>query len=462
VKKLTIFLFGIFVILVSILYTQNKVSAKPDDDFVAGQILVKFKESVSPSEVDQIHKKLGGKVKKTIPQISVQVVNIGNKNVGEIVSAYARDGRVEYVEPNYIASALTSDKFFDRQWGLHNIGQEEGISDADIDAPEAWQIEPGNSTMLIAILDSGIDQDHPDLMGKITANNDFTGSGTVNDFYGHGTHVAGIAAANTDNGIGVAGIGYQSRLLNGKVLNDQGLGAYSWIAEGIFWAVDQGAKVINLSLGGSRKSVTLEDAVNHAWENNVVVVAAAGNSGNTRKLYPAYYQNCIAVAATDNNDIKASFSSYGSWVDVAAPGENIFSTFPNHPFYIETAYERSQEYDFANGTSMSSPFVAGIAALVWNTEYGNDAQSVRNQIEETADAIPGTGLYWQWGRVNACNAVGGDCSSSTPQPSSTPTPEPSPTATPTPDPGCLSCFKDVCDGRCHPKEIGTGCPDCKL
>ena len=470
-KKLTILLSILFVILASIWLTQNQVSAKPDNDFVAGEILVKFKESVSPSEVGEAHKKLGGKIKKTISGLNVQVVDVGNKNIGEIVSAYAGDSRVEYVEPNYIAFALTSDGYFDRQWGLNNIGQltcnmadticVEGTNDADIDAPEAWNETTGDPAILIAILDSGIDQDHPDLDGKVSLSKNFTDSSTVDDLYGHGTHVAGIAAANTDNQIGVAGIGHQSELLNGKVLNDEGLGAYSWIAEGITWATDNGAKVINLSLGGSRRSITLESAVNYAWQNGVVVVAAAGNSANTQRLYPAYYHNSIAVAATDNNDVKASFSSYGSWVDVAAPGENIFSTFPNHSFYIQTTYGRSQNYDFANGTSMSSPFVSGIAALVWATDIDADIQTVRNRIETTADPISGTGVYWTWGRVNACNAVGGNCSGSTPQPSSTPTPEPSPTDTPTPDPQCSVCFKSVCDGRCHPFKDGIGCPDCK-
>jgi len=452
-KKLATLLFGVLVFAISIfvLFNNNQASAEGKNDFVTGEILVKWKDTATPSEISAIHKKLDNRVKKIIPAIGVQVIEVGNKKVGEVVSAYARNSRVEYVEPNYIASALVDDSRFERQWGLNNIGQETcntaedicvtGTVDADIDAPEAWAIATGNPTILIAILDSGIDQDHPDFIGKIEANEDFTGSGTVDDTYGHGTHVAGIAAANTNNSLGVSGIGYQSRLLNGKVLNDEGYGAYTWIAEGIIWATDNGAKVINLSLGGSRKSITLEDAVNYAWTSGVVVVAAAGNSGNTRKLYPAYYPNCISVAATDNNDVKASFSTYGSWVDVAAPGENIYSTFPNHTFYLQTVYGRSLEYDFGNGTSMSSPFVAGIAALVWDTEFGNDAQSVRDQIEQTADAIPGTGTYWQWGRVNACNAVGGSCSGEPDQ--------------------CSTCFKGICDGRCHPLKEDLSCPDCQ-
>lgn len=473
-KKLTVLLLGIFVVIASafVLWTRNQVSAEGNNEFAKGEILVKFKESVSPSEVAEVHKKLGGRVKETIHGINVQVVDIGSKKVGEAVSAYARNGRVEFAEPNFIASALTDDTYFDRQWGLNNTGQETcntagdicttGTPDADIDAPEAWNFTTGNPEVKIAILDTGIDQNHPDLDDKLVENVNFTTSGTVDDLYGHGTHVAGIAAAETNNAQGVAGVGYNSSLLNVKVLGDDGSGYYSWIANGINWAADNGVKVINMSLGGGQKSSTLEMAVNYAWGKGAVLVAAAGNSNNPSRTYPAYYSNCIAVAATNNNDTKASFSSYGSWVDIAAPGENIYSTFPNHTFYLQTKYGRSNDYDFGSGTSMSTPHVAGIAALVWALEPGLSKQEVRSRIEQTSDPISGTGSYWIWGRVNACNAVGGNCSEVTPSPTPTPTSEPSPEPTPTPEPdACYNyCFKGVCDGQCHPVKDLPGCPDC--
>lgn len=453
-KKITIFLCAVFVTAISVfvLLNQNQVSAEANNDFAAREILVKFKESANSNEIGEIHKKLGGRVKETIPGIGVQVVDVGGKKVGEAVSAYARSRQVEYVEPNYIAHALESpdDIDFSKQWGMHNSGLDGGKEDADIDAPEAWDYTLGSPEVKIAILDTGIDQNHEDLEAKIGLQDNFTESDTLDDLYGHGTHVAGIAAATTNNSTGVAGVGYQSSLMNVKVLGDNASGYYSWIASGIIWAADNGADVINLSLGAGRKSIALEDAVNHAWGKGVVIVAAAGNSNNSSKTYPAYYSNCIAVAATDNNDVKASFSSYGSWVDVAAPGENIYSTFPNHSYTIG----KSLKYDYGNGTSMSAPFVAGIAALVWATDLGVSNQAVREQIETTADVIAGTGKYWVWGRVNACNAVGGNCSG---EPSPTPTPEP------TPSPGsedCSMCFKGVCDGRCHPFKDGEGCPDC--
>jgi thermitase len=453
-----------------ILWTRNQVSAKGPDDFLPAEILVKFKQGVPPAEAADVHRRLGGKVRQTIPGIDVQVVAV-TRGVGEAVSAYAREGLVAFVEPNFIASALVDDTYFDNQWGLDNTGQETcntvgsicttGTPDADIDAPGAWEITTGSSGVKIAILDSGIDQDHPDLDDKVVGRVNFTTSGTVDDLYGHGTHVAGIAAAETNNEQGVAGVGYNSSLLSVKVLGDDGYGAYSWIASGIVWAADNGGKVINMSLGGAQRSSTLEDAVNYAWNEGAVIVAAAGNDGNPSRTYPGYYTNCIAVAATDNNDAKASFSSYGRWVDVAAPGENVYSTFPNHAFYLQDVYGRSNNYDFGSGTSMSTPHVAGIAALVWTVEPEFTNRQVRDRIEETADAIPGTGSYWTWGRVNACNAVGGSCSGTEPTPTPTSTPEPSPEPSPTPQPdACSTCFKGVCDGRCHPAKEGPDCPDC--
>ena len=322
-KKIAILLTGLLIVFafMLIMFKGKQISAEDKPGYVKGELLVKFKENVSAEEISDTHRKLGGKVKSTISGLNVQVIEV-NKGVGEMMSAYAKSGRVEYAEPDYIAYPLTNDVYFNRQWGMNNTGQQTcnmagdicttGTPDADIDAPEAWNITTGNSAIKIAILDSGIDQNHPDLMNKVVANANFSDSNTVDDLYGHGTHVAGIAAATTGNDTGVAGVGYQAVLMNGKVLNDTGYGAYSWIANGITWAADGGAKVINLSVGNGQRSSTLEAAVNYAWNKGAVVVAAAGNSANPSKTYPAYYTNCIAVAATNNNDVMASFSSYGS------------------------------------------------------------------------------------------------------------------------------------------------------
>ncbi len=401
--------------------------------YAPDRILVRFAPGVSASTMAAIHRANGAVLIREIPKIGVQVLKVPSNRVSQMVAAYSRNPNVLYTEPDYLAYAIDTpdDTYFAQQWGMHNTGQTGGTPDADIDAPEAWGITTGTAGIKIAILDTGIDQDHPDLDDKLAGNINFTNSPTRDDLYGHGTHVAGIAAAETNNTQGVAGVGYKSSLLNVKVLNDQGSGYYSWIANGIVWAADNGAHVINMSLGGKQKSSTLENAVNYAWSKGVVVVAAAGNDGNPSPNYPAKYENCIAVAATDDDDAKAGFSNYGDWVDVAAPGLYIYSTFPNHPYAIG----KSLNYDYGSGTSMATPHVAGLAALVWASGYGTGNQAVRDRIELYADPIAGTGTYWIHGRINACNAVGGNCPYGGEQPTPTPSPTPTPTATPTPGPG---------------------------
>jgi thermitase len=413
---------------------QSSPPAPPP--LASGRILVKFEPGTSPAEKAAVHRLQGGKPVRVIPGIEVEVVRVPARAEEIKAAGYARSPHVAYAEPDYIAHAQKdpNDTSFAKQWGLDNDGQAydlgSGTQDADIDWPEAWGIAIGPAEVVIAILDSGIDQDHPDLSGKLVDNANFTDSSTVDDNYGHGTHVAGIAAANTNNAAGVAGVGYNSSLLNVKVLNDVGWGGYSWVAAGIVWAADNGAQVINMSLGYYRKSFTLQDAVDYAWGKGVLLVAAAGNDGSSRKLYPAAYSNCIAVAATDDDDQRVDepgwwASNYGDWVEVAAPGLYIYSTFPDHDYYIG----KSLKYDYGSGTSMSTPFVAGLAGLLFGQDTSRTNDQVRALIASSADPIPGTGILWIHGRINACKAVGGDCVYELEEP------PPEPTPTPLPDPG---------------------------
>lgn len=324
------------------------------------------------------------------------VLKVPKGQAEKFVNLYKFSPFVEYAEQDYIAEALltVNDPYFGKQWGMNKIS-----------ASSAWDLATGSPNIKIAILDSGTDEDHEDLLLEVAAKVNMTSSPTTNDLYGHGTHVAGIAAALTNNGLGVAGVGFNSSLMNVKVLDDQGFGYYSWIANGITWAANNGAKVINMSLGGSFPSKTLQNAIDYAWRKGVLLACAAGNNGNKQRVYPAYYQNCMAVAATDENDKKTSFSTYGTWVDVAAPGVNIFSSFPNHPFYIGTNYGRSQNYDYGSGTSMATPHVAGLAGLVFGKYPSFSNSQVRQKIESTADRIYGTGTYWTKGRINAFKAL---------------------------------------------------------
>ncbi|MBI2853966.1 MAG: S8 family serine peptidase [Chloroflexi bacterium] len=360
-------------------------------DFAPDRILVKFQPGTPDKVKAAVNQRHGGSVIGVVPGIDVQVVKVARSSAATKARAYRTEAGVKFAELDYTATAIfdPSDTYYGNQWGMDQIQM-----------PQAWDITQGSPAVKIAILDTGIDQDHPDLAAKIVANQNYTSSSTVDDLYGHGSHVAGIAAAITNNSTGVAGVGFDSSLMNVKVLDDSGSGYYSWISSGITWAADNGAKVINMSLGGRSGSSTLQSAVDYAWSKGVVVVAAAGNNGNSVPSYPAYYSNTIAVAATDQSDARASFSTYGSWVDVAAPGVNIFSTLPNHANAIG-----GLNYDYLSGTSMATPHVAGLAALIWATPYGTSASAVRSRIEDNADQVSGTGTYWQYGRINAYRAV---------------------------------------------------------
>lgn len=388
-------------------------TASSDNAFVPGRVLVKFHDNRSAAASLRAY---GLQTGDLVGDTGAHSISVPAGKEEQLVTALSRNKNVEYAELDAIVRAETTDTYYAGQYALENHGQSfltgkgvmisGGTEDADVDAPEAWSVTRGNGTV-VAILDSGITSDNEDISGKIIGAANFSSAGTTEDYYGHGTHVAGIVAAATDNGVGVAGVCPDCTVLNAKVLNDSGYGSASSVANGIAWSVDNGAQVINMSLG-SRSSRTLAKAVDNAWGQGVVLVAAAGNSANSSKLYPAAYSNVIAVAATDNADQKASFSSFGSWVDVAAPGENVFSTFPNHPFFISTEYGRALGYDVGSGTSMASPVVAGIAALTIAAQPAASNADIRAKIAASSDAIAGTGTYWQFGRANADGAVNSD------------------------------------------------------
>jgi thermitase len=379
---------------------------------IAGHIMVKFRDNGAAAAVLRQHSFREG---PAIGSTGAQRIQVPAGKESQLIQALSRNPAVEYAEPDELVTAATADEYFPRQYALQNSGQSftntantlsvaGGTADADVDAVEAWNVTTGTG-IKVAVLDSGVASDNGDITPKVVARANFSNGKAGEDNYGHGTHVAGIVAATANNTTGVAGVCPGCTILDGKVLNDSGVGSSSALADGINWAVSNGAKVINMSLG-VRASRTLETAVNNAWSKGVVLVAAAGNGGGQAKLYPGAYRNVIAVAATDNTDAKASFSNYGaSWVDVAAPGVNVYSTFPNHTFVLGTQNKRSFGYDVGDGTSMSAPIVAATAALAWSSHAGATNTSIRANVESTADKISGTGTNWAHGRVNANNAV---------------------------------------------------------
>lgn len=354
--------------------------------FVDGEVLVKFRSGGQiAAPVD--HARIGAQPIDVLRRIDVQRVALPKSvSVAQALAHYRSLPNVEYAEPNYIAQhfqVTPNDPSYGSQWALPKIG-----------APTGWSVTTGSSGVVIAIVDTGVDKNHSDLVGKLVAGYDFVNNDSdADDDNGHGTHCAGIAAAITNNGIGVAGVDWNARIMPVKVLNASGSGSYAGIANGITWAADNGADVISMSLGGSSGSTTLQNAITYAAGKNVVLVAAAGNSNTTAASYPAYYTQCIAVGSTTSTDARSSFSNYGaSWVDVAAPGSSIYSTYDGNT------------YATLSGTSMAAPHVAGLAGLVW-AKLGTSASAstVRSTIEQNCDNI---GTWIAYGRINVAKALG--------------------------------------------------------
>ncbi len=355
-------------------------------EFVPGQVLVKFKSDAPLVSVQAVLSAQDVRAVGKVPALGVQRLTVPEGQELAIIVALQHHPLVEYAEPNYIIHAVLApnDPSFPSQWGL-----------AKIRAPQAWDVTTGNSDLTIAIVDSGIDLDHPDLNGKIILGYDYVNEDWIpDDDYGHGTHVAGIAAAWTNNGQGVAGVSWGARLMALKALDAGGDGTYANVASAVTYAADNGAKIINLSLGGDHDSQTLHEAVIYAHNKGCVVVAATGNNGGP-VLYPAKYTEVFAVAATDSNDARAWFSSYGPEVDVAAPGVSIYSTY------------LGGGYTSIDGTSMAAPHVAGLAALVWSEYPGYTNDQVEGRIEMTAVDLGTLGWdqYYGHGRIDAHAAL---------------------------------------------------------
>ena len=244
-------------------------------------------------------------------------------------------------EVDALPSSIPNDSYFPKQWALQKM--------------QGWQTTSGGSQVLVAVLDTGIDAQHEDLAGKVVGSVNFTKSATASDVLGHGTHIAGIITATANNGIGVAGFAPNARLLNVKIADDNGMVWASTIAEGIIWAVDNGARIINMSLVVPTSYPALEEAVNYASGKGVVLIAAAGNNIKSIPVYPAYYPNVIAVSATDSDGRLWAESNNGDWVDVYAPGVEIFSTNPGN------------SYGYLSGTSMATAYATAAAALMFDT-----------------------------------------------------------------------------------------------
>lgn len=301
---------------------------------------------------------------------------------------------IKYVEENALHEAFSTpnDPYFDDQYAPQ-----------EVNADDAWDTTQGDPSVTIGIVDTGAQYDHADLAGNYAPNPgyDFVDDDgnpapdAPNDEY-HGTHVSGIAGAVTDNGTGVAGIS-DSALINGRALDESGRGNTSDIADAIEWATDQGANVINLSLGGGGYTSTMKNAVSYADGNGVLVVAAAGNDGSQGVSYPAAYSECIAVSALDPDGSFSSYSQYGEKVELCAPGSNVLST----------TTDARGSYEYLSGTSMATPVVAGVAGLTL-AQWDLTNDELRAHLKDTAVDVGLSEQKQGSGRVDAANAVSTD------------------------------------------------------
>lgn len=372
--------------------------------YASGELIINFERDSGIVQADALENlgPLGGaadfKVEQSLPALDAQLISLPQleneqnreareRTLEQTRSSLEASPLIESVEYNYLRqpTAAPNDPGFDRQYGLRQIN-----------APQAWDTTRGAGAE-IAVVDTGIDDGHPDLRGKLSGQYDYVnGDREAEESIfggGHGTHVSGIAAADTNNGAGVAGSCYDCSIFAAKAQGNFG-GTDSDIARAITGSTDRGAEVINLSLGGPARSDLLERAVEYARSRDSLPVAAAGNSGDSTVNYPAGYSEVVAVAATDSSDRRASYSSTGSFVDVAAPGSNVLSTVPGG-------------YGEKSGTSMASPHAAGVAGLL--ASQGLSANQIEQRLLATAvDKGPdGDDPFYGAGRVDAEAAVGG-------------------------------------------------------
>ncbi|MCZ6542035.1 MAG: S8 family serine peptidase [Planctomycetota bacterium] len=295
-----------------------------------------------------------------------------------------------------IAQTIPNDNDFDLQYALLNTGQTGGIPDADIDATDAWDETTGSAALLLAVLDAGMDE-HVEFAGRLVDGwNTASNNGDTSDSCGsHGTHVGGIAAATGNNTIGIAGVNWAVWVMPVRVLNGCN-GTESPLADGIIYATDHGADVINMSLQFADGTNYLHDAVTYGYMSGVVLVAAAGNFGFSGGVaFPARWDETIAVAATDNQDQRWSGSNQGPQLTVAAPGVNVWSLFG------------SANYAYMTGTSMATPHVSGLATLMLSLDGSLTPDEVRDILQATADDVdaPGFDNNTGFGRINANAAL---------------------------------------------------------
>jgi subtilisin family serine protease len=347
-----------------------------------GRLTVTFKRGATRPAIDRSFDRAGVTPERAIPPIRAFLVRVAPSHRAAALASLNDSPLVASAErePFVHAFAITpDDEDWPQQWGLRLAG-----------FPDAWSVTRGSSHVVVAVLDTGVERSHPELRGALVPGYDFVnGDADPNDDQGHGTPVAGIIGARGNNHAGVAGVCWSCSIMPVKVLNSEGVGLDSVIAAGIVWAVDHGARVINLSLGGPGNTEDLENAIAYAVQKNAIVVAAAGNNGTTEQSFPGASPLAVSVAGTNASDRRYSWSNYGSWVRVAAPGCNV-------------APVRGGRDGVFCGTSSATPIVSGLAGLALSANPGATPVQIADALQRTAVPIPGV---VQAGRIQAGRAV---------------------------------------------------------
>ena len=412
----------------------TNITFAQEDNFSKKELILEFKSSINGSKSILFNNnKLLNKINDSLNVESFKI--IGNKkenntfllkfknecDIKSILNVYLNTNLFEYVEPNYIGSGhgmlqtTPNDALYlSRQWSHNNNGTfslSPATIDADIDTDLAWDITQGDPNLIVAILDTGLKLNHPEFSGRLVAGFDFVNNDTnPTDDQGHGTNVAGIALAKGNNSIGYAGVNWNSKIMICKILDNTNSGFYSWWADAIYFAVDNGAKVINLSAGGNGASTLLENALNYAFNNNVSVVVSTGNQ-NSVIQYPAKYANAIAIGSTNSNDRRSvpffwsttSGSNFGAELDFVAPGNYMYGLSHTSDTNFNTYW---------GGTSQAAPHVTGLISLLLSVNASLTVTQIKLILQQSSQDLVGDSLdtagwdqYYGFGRVNAGNAI---------------------------------------------------------
>ncbi|MBI3960967.1 MAG: S8 family serine peptidase [Chloroflexi bacterium] len=401
----------------------NPVYADTTPSNVSNLVLVKFKADTSAAERSKLISEMGGQALLWIDALSTVQIRLPDnwasaRSGKDPLSIAGQSPTVLSVEFDVAVSGVPAIlEGMESQPQVYNSTIPTApmvVNDVDYNNPQmqvyapgiirlpwAWNYTMGSSNIKIAILDSGVLASHPEFVGRLLPGFDFINNDAdPHDDYGHGTHVTGIAAAGANNGIGMVGVCSLCSIIPVKVLNESNQGTWSAVAAGIVFAVDAGANVINLSLGGPSSSQVVEDAIRYATEHNVLIVAAVGNGRSDALFYPAALADVVGVAATRDDDTRWSLSNYGSFVELSAPGYAVYSTYND----LNNGYSG---YNYMSGTSMASPHVAGLAGLLFSQNPALTIAQVRWLMTSTAVDLgdPGRDDYFGYGRIDAFAAL---------------------------------------------------------